>query len=115
MEYLERARTIIDGKADEIRCKIVTLGQLRKSERSQLLGKKGEERWADGERVLAFEDGTVAFKESGSVHWAPLDNPDGLAKWIGLLSELHESWESMPAPKLPLGGSGGMLDLSTSD
>lgn len=115
MEYLARAQAIIDGKEGEIRCKILTLGQLRKSERSQLLGKKGEEMWADGERVLAFEDGTVAFKESGSTLWAPLDNPDRLGNWIRFLSGFHESWESMPAQNLPSWSSGGMVDLSTSD
>jgi len=115
MEYLARAQSLIDGKAGEIRCKILTLGQLRKSERSQLVGKKGEELWADGERVLAFEDGTVAFKESGSLLWSPLDNPDGLANWIRFLSGFHENWESMPPPNLPSSGSGGMIDLSTSD
>ncbi len=115
MEYLERAQAIIDGKTAETRCKVLSLGQLRKSERSQLLGKKGEEKWADGERVLAFEDGTVAFKESGSTLWAPLDKLDPLANWIQFLSEFHESWETMRGPELPSWGSGGAVDLSTSD
>lgn len=115
MEYLARAQCIISGKAGEIRCKLLTLGQLRKCERSQLVGKKGEELWADGERVLAFEDGTVAFKESGSLLWAPMDNADGLAKWIRFLSGLHEAWESIPPAKLPSWAAGGAVDLSTSD
>jgi hypothetical protein len=114
-EYLERAESVIEGNVDETRYKILTLGQLRRSERSHLVGKKGEEMWNDGERVLAFEDGTLAFKESGADLWASLDNADELAAWISFLDRFHESWESGPPPKLPIWSSGGMVDLSTSD
>jgi hypothetical protein len=113
--YRERAESVVEGKVHEIRYKILTLGQLRESVRSHLVGKKGEEIWNNGERVLAFEDGTLAFKESGSDLWASLDNAEELAEWISFLDQFHESWESGPTPKLPTWSSGGMVDLSTSD
>jgi hypothetical protein len=114
-KYLKRAESVIEGNVDEIRYKILTLGQLRKSERSHLVGKKGEEIWNNGERVLAFEDGTLAFKESGADLWTPLDNVAELAGWISFLDQFHESWESGHPPELPTWSSGELLDLSTSD
>lgn len=91
---------VLDGRADEIRYKVLTLGQLDISRRRQLVGKDGEQRWNDGERVLAFEDGTLAFKESGSEYWGPLDHMGDLACWIGLLDSFPERWEAGPSSKI---------------
>ncbi len=98
-EYLDRAKAIIEGDVNEIRFKILTLGQLSKSERWHPVGKKGEEMWNEGEWVLAFEDGTLAFKQSGSELLSALDYTDDLAKWIALLDSFHEKWESGPPSK----------------
>lgn len=99
-DYLVRAKTILDGRADETRYKILTLGQLDISERRHFVGKEGEQRWNDGERVIAFEDGTLAFKESGSDLWGAMDRAEDLACWIGILDSFPERWESGPASKV---------------
>ena len=98
--YLERANDVLDGDGDEIRYKVITLGELDKSKRRHFVGKRGEEHWNDGERVLAFEDGTVVFKESGSEFWGALDYPDEAARWIAFLENLPERWESGPSSKI---------------
>ncbi len=54
------------------------------------------ERHQSGERVLAFEDGTLAFKESGADLWGTLDNVDDLARWISFLDKFSEGWECGP-------------------
>jgi hypothetical protein len=98
-DYLERAKAILDGRSNDTRYKILTLGELDKSERRHFVGKDGEQRWNDGERVLAFEDGTLAFKESGSELWGTLDHAEHLACWIGLLDSFPQRWESGSPPK----------------
>ncbi len=100
--YLERAKVIVDGQVDTDRFKTLTLGQVQKSDRSHPVGKAGEEMWNYGERVLAFEDGTLAFKESGSDLWEALDDPDGLARWIRFLDRFDEQWESGPPSRIPI-------------
>ena len=96
MEHVKRAKAIAEGKVNDICYKTLTLGQLRKSERWHPVGKRGEEMWNHGARVLAFEDGTLAFKESGADLWGTLDNVDELAKWINLLDKFPEGWECGP-------------------
>ena len=96
MEAVERAREIVEGRAKDICYKTLTFGELKKSERWNPVGKKGQTDWNHGERVLAFDDGTLAFKESGADLWGTLDNVDELAKWINLLDSFPEGWECGP-------------------
>jgi hypothetical protein len=96
MEPFDKAKAIAEGRNKDLCYKTLTLGQLSRSERWHPVGKRGETMWNHGERVLAFEDGTLAFKESGADLWGTLDNVDDLAKWIDLLDKFHEGWECGP-------------------
>jgi len=98
MERFERAKAIAEGKTKDLCYKTLTLDQVSKSERWHPVGKRGETMWAYGERVLAFEDGTLAFKESGADLLGALDKADEIEKWINLLDRFHERWECGPTP-----------------
>lgn len=96
LEHLERAINILRGTRNEIRYKTLTLGELDESGRRHFVGKHGHQRWNDGELVVAFEDGTVAFWGSGAEFWGPLHVPDEIAGWIAYLDNLPAKWESGP-------------------
>ena len=93
MDFSERAKEIAQGNVKQIRYKTLTFEQLKKWGDVHDRGKKGEDNWNSGERVFAFEDGTVNFKEGGGMIQNAFKDPSQLSKWIAFLDGFSKEWE----------------------
>ncbi len=91
MTYLERAESITSGRQDHIRYKRLTLGRIRHWKRWHDPGKDMKKPWNYGEIMLAFEDGSVNFKQGGGRMQGTLEGPI-LAEWIEFLDGNREPW-----------------------
>ena len=94
MTSADRANTIVARDGSPVRYKTLTVEQVRKWRNWEPGpdGKSGRE-WGQGERVYAFEDGSVYFVDSGYPLKEPSVDPAEVAGWIEFLDGFWKNWE----------------------
>lgn len=85
MENIDIAGRIAEGEREGLRYKILTLGQLRKWKAWRDPGKTSGQAWNSGEWMIAFEDGSVHFRDGGGELRGPLGHAKEIAEWMDFL------------------------------
>jgi hypothetical protein len=91
-DYIERAQEILDADGKGVRYKTLTLQQIRKWSAWREPVASDLKAWSKGERMFAFEDGSVHFMDSGSTLHPGYTNAAEISEWISFLDGLEECW-----------------------
>lgn len=90
--YIERAQEILEADRKGIRYKALTLEQIRKWSNWREPVASDLKEWSKGERMFAFEDGSVHFMDSGSTLHAGYNSAEEISEWIKFLDQHEERW-----------------------
>jgi hypothetical protein len=91
-DYLERAQEILDAEKRGVRYKTLTLQQIRRWNGWREPVPSDLQAWSKGERMFAFEDGSVHFMDSGSTLHPGYNSAPKISEWIKFLDGHEERW-----------------------
>ncbi|MCE5242319.1 MAG: hypothetical protein ABFD98_20375 [Syntrophobacteraceae bacterium] len=89
----QRAKTIVARNGEPLRYKILTLEQIGRWREWRDPGRESGQEWGNGERVYAFEDGSVYFVDSGYPLRQESATEADVVRWIDFLDGFRQKWE----------------------